>query len=338
MGVLSIRKAVREGARLVIGIAGPSGSGKTYSALQLAYGMANGDAMKVGLLDTENRRGSLYADAIKNKEGVVQQFLIGDLYAPFSPKRYADAIREFQDAGVEVLVIDSLSHEWEGTGGCEEIASETTSKMADWKKAKREHKRFMNALLTCDMHVICCIRAREKTSFKDPNKPQSLGLQPICEKNTMFEMTASVMMMDQGRSQEVLKCPIELQPILGRGNDYLTPRDGLMLRKWVDGAQQLDPSIERARNSILSICDDGLAAVNSAWDAIPAKIKTALGKEFIEMARQSAQAFDDQREDADGIPPIDMDSGFNPGKPAAPEVIEAPANDAPPLEEGDPFA
>ena len=338
MSVINIRPAVREGARLVIGIAGPSGSGKTYSALQLAYGMANGDAMKVGLLDTENKRGSLYADSIKNKDGVVQPFLIGDLYAPFSPKRYADAIKEFQAAGVEVLVVDSASHEWEGTGGCEEIATETEAKMADWKKAKREHKRFMNTLLTCDMHIIVCIRAREKTSFTDPKKPVSLGLQPIQEKNFMFEMTASLMMYDQGRSQDVLKCPADLQAILGRGTDYLTPRDGLALRKWVDGAKQADPAVERAKNSILSRCDEGLDAVNCAWGAVPAKIQKALGESFIEMCRDSAKAFDAQREDQLGIDPISLDFGFNPAVPVERETINtvpepAGLND----DGGDPF-
>lgn len=338
MSVINIRPAVREGARLVIGIAGPSGSGKTYSALQLAYGMANGDAMKVGLLDTENKRGSLYADSIKNKDGVVQPFLIGDLYAPFSPKRYAEAIKEFQAAGVEVLVVDSASHEWEGTGGCEEIATETEAKMADWKKAKREHKRFMNTLLTCDMHIIVCIRAREKTSFTDPKKPVSLGLQPIQEKNFMFEMTASLMMYDQGRSQDVLKCPADLQAILGRGNDYLTPRDGLSLRKWVDGAKQADPAVERAKNSILSQCDEGLDAVNRAWQSVPAKIQKALGESFIEMCRDSARAFDDQREQALGLDPISLDSGFDPAKPIERETISmAPQSEPLPEHDGDVF-
>src|SRR5262245_53198485 len=88
MSVIQIREAERAGARLVIGLAGISGSGKTYSALQLAYGLAGGNAKKVGLLDTENRRGSLYANALKNRAGDVQRFLIGDLFAPFSPERY----------------------------------------------------------------------------------------------------------------------------------------------------------------------------------------------------------------------------------------------------------
>jgi RecA/RadA recombinase len=292
MSTLQIRKAQREGARLVIGIAGVSGSGKTYTALQLAWGMANGDASKVGFIDTENRRGSLYSDALVSKDGTINQFLIGDLYAPFSPQRYIDAILEFQKAGVEVLIIDSVTHEWEGTGGCQEIAANTTSRMADWKRAKAEHKRFMNALLQSDMHVICCIRAREKTDFSNPKEPKALGLQPIQEQNFMFEMTASVMMYDQGTRQEVLKCPVDLAPILGRGNGYISAKDGLELRKWVDGAKKLDSGIEHARNSLQTVTEKGEQAVIDAWEALPAKTKAKLGDEFRQTLVASAKEYD----------------------------------------------
>lgn len=287
MSVIQIRKAQREGARMVIGLAGQSGSGKTYSAIQLAYGLAGGVGEKVGFLDTENRRGSLYADI------VTDPFLIGDLYAPFSPQRYIDAILEFQKAGVEVLVIDSVSHEWEGTGGCEEIASASTHKSIGWANAKAQHKRFMNTLLQCDMHVIACIRAREKVDFSDPKNPIKLGVQPICEKNFMFEMTASLMMWDGGRGQDVMKCPADLVPILGRGKGFITEADGRALRDWVSGARQLDDGVERSRNALQSITQQGLVALEAAWKQTPKEIRTALGRDFLEQLKASAGAFDE---------------------------------------------
>jgi len=91
MGILNIREAVRAGSRVVIGISGPSGSGKTFTALKIARGMVE-SPRDIGFLDTENRRGSLYADILDGK------FLIADLYAPFSPNRYRQAIEEFQAA------------------------------------------------------------------------------------------------------------------------------------------------------------------------------------------------------------------------------------------------
>ena len=281
MSVINIRRAEREGARLVLGIAGISGSGKTFTALQLAYGLANFNAEKVGFLDTENRRGSLYANALKNAAGEVQRFWIGDLYAPFSPQRYIDAILEFQKLGVEVLVIDSITHEWEGTGGCEEIAFAGNPRMPDWKRAKAEHKRFMNTLLQSDMHVIACIRAREKVKIEKINGKSEvipIGIQPVTEKNVMFEMTASMMMMDAGRQREVIKAS-GTDAIFGPAGfheGYLTPQHGKALRDWVDGAKALDPRVEHAKNSLRTVTDQGMEALVAAWKELPKDLRLAI--------------------------------------------------------------
>lgn len=296
MSVINIRKAVREGARLVVGISGISGSGKTYTALQLAHGLANYNADKVGFLDTENRRGSLYADEL----GEGHRFWIGDLYAPFSPQRYIDAILEFQKLGVEVLVIDSITHEWEGAGGCEEIATAGNPRLPDWRKAKGEHKRFMNALLQSNMHIVACIRAREKvavTKVDGKTVVEQLGVLPVCEKNFMFEMTASLMMWGEGKAQQVMKCPNDLMPILGRQNGYITAADGAALRAWVDGAAQLDNGVEHAINTLRTITEQGMAALQQAWKDTPPAIRnkiSASGKCPDEL-KESAQAYDAQR-------------------------------------------
>ncbi|WP_441253683.1 AAA family ATPase [Bradyrhizobium sp. 613_E4_N2_2] len=303
MSTLNIRKAQREGARLVIGIAGISGSGKTYTALQLAYGLANNDASKVGLLDTENKRGSLYADILRDDQNNVQEFLVGDLDAPFSPQRYIDAIQAFQKAGVEVLVIDSVTHEWEGIGGCHDIAKPPgiNLKMDKWNDAKAEHKRFMNVLLASNMHIIVCIRARNKvkpvkvngkTEFEDQ------GVLPVQEQNFMFELTVSMMMWAGGKQRDVIKSS-GVEYIFGEvgfQNGYLTPEHGQQLRTWVDGAKQLDPETEAARNSLRSITERGLEAYREAFTKLPKKLQRALVDDGShESMKAAAEAFDKAR-------------------------------------------
>ncbi|AWM87341.1 AAA family ATPase [Microvirga sp. 17 mud 1-3] len=307
MAVLNIRKAERAGARLVVGIAGISGSGKTYSALQLAWGLAGGDASKVGFIDTENRRGSLYSDILKRRDGSVDQFLIGDLDAPFSPQRYIDAIMQFQHAGVEVLVIDSVTHEWEGTGGCQDIASPpgTNLKVPRWNDAKAEHKRFMNVMLQCDMHIIVCIRAREKVKVeKRDGKTEFIpqGVMPVQEQNFMFEMTASLMMWDGGKSRDVMKCPADLVPVFGAPGEihqgYLSAKQGLAMREWVRGGVALDPKVEHARNTLRTTAEQGMAALTAAWKVLPADIRKALGGSCPDEIKASAEAFDKARTQA----------------------------------------
>lgn len=281
---------------MVIGLQGISGSGKTYTALQLAYGMAGLDSRKVGFLDTENRRGSLYANALRNDAGEVQRFLIGDLVAPFSPQRYIDAIAQFEDAGVDVLVIDSASHEWAGMGGCYDIAKNTSKRIDDWLTAKNEHKRFMAAMLQSSMHIIACIREAPKTDFKDPKNPKSLGLMPIQESQFVFELTASLQMHAEGQAQTVLKCPEELRPILGRGRGYITAQDGLALRRWVDGAEQvIAPAVAKWRDRLLAVCERGEQAIVDAWGKTPTDVQSTLGKPFYDTCLVSAREFDRQR-------------------------------------------
>lgn len=300
MAVVDIREAIRQGARVVIGLAGISGSGKTRTALELAFGLANYNARKIGFLDTENRRGSLYADVLKDAAGKTQRFMIGDLFAPFSPQRYIDAILQFQALGVEVLVMDSVTHEWEGTGGCEEIAYAENSRMADWNTAKREHKRFMNIMLQSHMHVIACIRAREKVSIEKvagKTVVTPLGILPVQEKNFMFEMTASVMMLNEGKGQQVMKCPEDLRSILGRQEGYITAADGKRLRDWVDGALPLDAKVELAKATLQTTTEKGLAALELAWKETPKEVRKAISADgkCPDTLKQAAVAHDKMR-------------------------------------------
>jgi len=275
------------GSKAIIAIAGVSGSGKTFTALMIARGMVSHPS-KIGFLDTENKRGSLYSDILDGP------FMIGDLYAPFTPTRYRDAIKEFQDVGVEVLVIDSITHEWEGEGGCDDIAQAPLlagKYMANWIGAKREHKAFMNTLLQCNMNVICCIRARERTDFKNPSKPVSLGLQPICEKNFMYEMTASFLIEDEGRKQTFLKLPEFLKPAFGDGKNYITHETGSKIIEWVNGGGKEDREISRIKSEMQMACEGGLESLVTLWNSLKPAMQKALF-DHKEVCKSSAMEYD----------------------------------------------
>ncbi|WP_423806808.1 AAA family ATPase, partial [Phascolarctobacterium succinatutens] len=99
------KKAERKKAFLKIAITGVSGSGKTYSALQLAQGLGD----KIAMIDTENGSGELYSNLC--------EYDVAPMAAPFTPEKYIDYIHEAEQAGYNVLIIDSLSHAWAGEGG-----------------------------------------------------------------------------------------------------------------------------------------------------------------------------------------------------------------------------
>ena len=324
MGILNIKPAERSGSRVVIGISGQSGSGKTYSALKLARGMVNSPE-EIGFLDTENGRGRLYSNILDGK------FLHADMYAPFSPARYRQAIEEFQAAGVKVLVIDSGSHEWEGEGSCTEIAEKPLlngKKMADWKRAKAEHKKFMNAMLQSNMHIIVCLRARQKTDFANPKEPVSLGLQPVCEKDFMFEMTVSMMMHDGGKIQEFTKLPEELRPIFfesGRESvrhGYIGEAHGRGLIKWVDSGVKVDEEFESWRSRLQLSAAKGMEGLKEEAKSIPDNLKDKIRAIWPSLAASAAEYdriesfINDEQLSPVVITPQD---NFNPAKLAKPQ-------------------
>lgn len=104
---MQILKAQRKRLKARIGISGPSGSGKTYSALLLAYGMT-GNWEKICVIDTEVGSSNNYSH--------LGDFNVLELSEPFSPERFIEAIKACENAGMEAIIIDSASHEWEGKG------------------------------------------------------------------------------------------------------------------------------------------------------------------------------------------------------------------------------
>src|SRR5689334_20811772 len=132
------QKAVKQEAKLRLAIAGPSGSGKTYTSLAIAANLGS----KIALVDTEHGSASKYAD--------VFQFDVMEMEPPFSPNRFSGAIREAQGAGYDVIILDSLSHMWNGTGGLlEEVdkiarAKYQNNSFAAWKDATPIYNAFVD--------------------------------------------------------------------------------------------------------------------------------------------------------------------------------------------------
>ncbi|SOZ37708.1 hypothetical protein [Cupriavidus neocaledonicus] len=164
----------------------------------------------------------------------------------------------------------------------------------------------MNAMLQSPLHIVACMRAREKVKLVKVNgkteyEPQ--GVLPIQEKNFTFELTASMMLWNGGKQREIIKCPAELQPMFGTAGEwaegYLTAEQGKALRDWVDGAKQLDDGVQRARDSLQMACEKGMEALVAAWKALPAKVQRAIGpKGCPDDLKKSAMAFDQERAEA----------------------------------------
>jgi len=225
-----IKKAVRKAVPAIICLYGKSGGGKTYSALKLAQGLVGKE--RICLIDTENGRASHYADEF--------DFDIIDLDPPFTPARYIQAIKAAQDNGYKAIVIDSISHEWEGIGGCLEMAEGKTGLQA-WAKPKEQHRKMMNMLLQAKSHIIFCARAKdnlEQVKINGKTEIVNHGLVPIQEKNFPFEMLITLKMEDKGKVS-IEKCVKGLEESL-KINGYINESHGKIIADWINQGAKVD--------------------------------------------------------------------------------------------------
>lgn len=194
--------ATRQGVKPLVGFYGKSGGGKTMSALLFARGLV-GQAGKLGMIDTENRRGSIFSDMVPGGYKVL------NLDAPFSPDRYVEAIVAMEAFGVDCIVIDSMSHSWDGEGGVldmqeaelQRMAGDNwqkreACKMAAWIKPKMQAKRMIQRILRSKFPVLCCLRGHEKTQIRKENNKTVVERDdfttPIMDPNFIFEMLCNV--------------------------------------------------------------------------------------------------------------------------------------------------
>lgn len=183
---MKFEKAMRKKAKLRLALTGPSGSGKTYSALLVAKGIGG----KVAFIDTEKGSASLYSD--------IADFDVLELDPPFSPERFIEAIKSAESAGYETLILDSITHEWGGVGGCLELvdtiakAKYRGNSWSAWSEINPRHRLFLDAILRSPMHIIATMRSKTETAQVEENgrkKVAKLGMKSEQRDGVEYEFT-----------------------------------------------------------------------------------------------------------------------------------------------------
>lgn len=183
---MQLRKATRKKAKIRLGLSAVSGGGKTYSSILIAKGLCD-DLSKVAIIDTENGSADLYAH--------LGDFNVITLTAPFTPERYIEAIKNCEKAGMEVIIVDSISHEWDGKGGCLEIVESLGGKYQDWAKVTPRHQAFIDAIIHSPSHVITTVRRKQDYEMiKEGNKVriEKAGLKEITREGFEYELTINL--------------------------------------------------------------------------------------------------------------------------------------------------
>lgn len=260
---IQFKKAERKQAKLRLALAGPSGSGKTMGALRVAKGMGG----KIAVIDTERGSASLYA--------TVCDFDTLDLDPPYNPERYIEAIKAAEDAGYDIIIVDSATHEWDGKGGCLEInerladAKFKGNTWAAWNETTPRHRAFLDAIIQSKCHIIATMRSKTETVQGEGKKVIKLGMKAIQRDGAEFEFTTVLDITHDNHYATTSKDRTGLftEP------HVITEETGKRLMNWLNsGAAVVDepkPAPKPAGNpaNVNGLSDERLTAIKSQFTA-----------------------------------------------------------------------
>ena len=167
--MLNLRVSSKKQAKIKLALQGCAGSGKTYSALLLAYGLCN-DWTKIAIIDSENGSADLYAHL-----GAYNVLSLSD---NFTPETYIQAIEICEGAGMEVIIIDSISQCWDNL--LEYHAGLQGNSFTNWQKVTPRINAFMQKILQSNRHIICTMRCKQDYVLSEKN-----GFDPFSNLSTI---------------------------------------------------------------------------------------------------------------------------------------------------------
>lgn len=259
---MELRKATRKTVKLRLGLSGASGFGKTYSALLLAYGMTD-DWSKIAVIDTENGSAELYSN--------LGEYNVITLSEPFTPEKYIEAIRTCEKALMEVIIIDSITHEWDGKGGCLDIQTQLGGKYQDWAKVTPRHQAFIDNILQSKCHIITTVRRKqdyEMTTENGKTKVQKVGTKEVTREGFEYELTLNLEFINDAHLVKASKDRTGL--FMNQPEFIITSETGKKILDWCnEGVDELGEALSEVRKS------KELPALQAIWVSYPSLHKNA---------------------------------------------------------------
>lgn len=325
------KPAKRERTPIIMGLVSPSGAGKTKSALRLADGFARVQPGETVVIDTEAKRALHHSD--------VHKFRHIDFAPPFGPSDYIAAYREALRHNPTTVIVDSMSHEWEGEGGILEMHDAELDRMAgnDWKKRERctmaawikpkaEHNKLKQFMLQQRVNWIICFRSKEKIKPVKGGEPLDLGWQALGAEDLIYECLLKCLLFpgadgkpswssDKIGERALMKLPGWFRELFEKPRQ-LDEDIGEQLARWAAGADIAAPAASatatssRGTSPKASLAERFAACTTRAeFDAIDAEVRATwrnIGdkqREAIKAAGAAAQRRIEQAAARDGDRP-----------------------------------
>ena len=202
-----------------------------------------GEKKEIWLANNEGSRGKYYANEFN--------YNIIELDAPHEPELYYDLIKYAeQSPQCGVLIIDSLSKEWAGEGGCLDIANTIKGSFQNaWKNVSPRHRKVMDLLVDSNLTIIATMRGEDQytmeTDEKGKNKVVKLGIGAKQGKDFEYEFTCTFSLEQKTNYAESFKDNTHL--FENKPSLKLTEQDGINLIKWANESD-VEPTKKNNKN------------------------------------------------------------------------------------------
>lgn len=280
---MKLQQAKRHQVKLRLGLSGASGFGKTMSALLLAHGITD-DWSKIAIIDTENNSASLYAH--------LGNYNVLSLDEPYSPERYIEAIKACENASMSVIIIDSITHEWQGKGGCLQIHEQLGGRFQDWSKVSPRHQAFIDAILQSSCHVITTVRSKIDysldTTSNGRTKVVKHGMKEITREGYEYELTVNFELINDKHLAKASKDRTGL--FMDKPEFVINKATGRKLVEWCNSGL----SIEQARKEINECTTiEGLKHVYTKYAMLKKDVHPLILKRKSELDTLTTQVVDE---------------------------------------------
>ena len=267
---MTFERAQRRRAKARVLICGPSGSGKTKGALYLAQGFGG----KTAMIDTEHGSGSLYSD--------VMEYDVVELKPPYTPEAYTKLIRQAAEAGYENLIVDSISHEWNGTGGLLESVDAASGgpggKFKAWGTATPRHNAFIDSILSSPLNIFCTVRSKQDFALVEKDgggkEVKKLGMAPITRDGMEYEFTC---VLDVSVDRHMATSNKDRTGLFDGQHFVIKPEHGAKLKAWLDSGTE--PVDKYAQTKELIAACANMTDLQNLWGGLSPEAQKALAVE-----------------------------------------------------------
>ena len=156
----------------------------------------------------------------------------------FTPETYIQAIEICEGAGMEVIIIDSISQCWDNL--LEYHAGLQGNSFTNWQKVTPRINAFMQKILQSNRHIICTMRCKQDYVLSEKNGkmiPEKVGLKAVMRDGIDYEFT---IVFDINMKHQTIASKDRTNLFIGKPDFTITPTTGQNIADWCNDGVNLE--------------------------------------------------------------------------------------------------